>query len=156
MVCLKFKKIFIILFLSCFLVLSMVYSKYLKYKKYINYQIPMNIIQFNENFDKAVQNNNFEYISNIYFLEYGFLDMSYITDFSFELYPLITNEVNDENNIKKLKLVNEKLKEITNYFRKIEAGYPDRLNYGYEHITKIEKDDFLKNAYEEIIFILKN
>lgn len=97
----------------------MVYSKYLKYKKYINYQIPMNIIQFNENFDKAVQNNNFEYISNIYFLEYGFLDMSYITDFSFELYPLITNEVNDENNIKKLKLVNEKLKEITNYFRKI-------------------------------------
>lgn len=151
----KSKKIFIILFASSFLILSIVYPKYLKYKKYINYQIPMNIIQFNENFDKAVQNNNFEYISNIYFLEYGFLDMPYITNFSSELYPLITNQVNDENNLKKLKLVNEKLKDITNYFRKLEVGYSDRLNYGYEFITNIEKDDFLKNTYEEIISILK-
>ncbi|MGL5634720.1 MAG: hypothetical protein ACRDDL_06650 [Sarcina sp.] len=151
----RYKGIFITLFISCFLLLNTVYSKNLEYKKYLNYQIPMNIIQFNSNFDKAIQNNNFEYISNIYFLEYIYLDMSYISDFAGELYPLITNEVTNENDLKKLKLVNEKLKDITTYFRDIKVGYTDRLNHGYEFIDSIQKDDFLKNTYEKIISILK-
>ncbi|MGL5821726.1 MAG: hypothetical protein ACRCYE_08875, partial [Sarcina sp.] len=91
----------------------------------------------------------------IYFLEYIYLDMSYISDFAGELYPLITNEVTNENDLKKLKLVNEKLKDITTYFRDIKVGYTDRLNHGYEFIDSIQKDDFLKNTYEEIISTLK-